>query len=275
MPVALERRLARLEGAPAHEVLALRYATWMTTRAHCFMEYERYGEADAPMRMDFFLWVLRRGERVIVVDTGFEPGAGARRARECLIEPVRALRSLGVEPAEVSDVVLTHLHYDHIGNVGAFPRATLHLHARELDFWQSPAAQQEMHAALVDRRELEAIRSAERAGRVRRIDDDAEVTPGVLALWSGGHTPGQLLVAVAARDSLVVLASDALHFYEELDRDRPFAVTADVKQAKAAYALLRGLRALGATLVAGHDPAVLDAHHPLGGRLGALAVSIA
>jgi glyoxylase-like metal-dependent hydrolase (beta-lactamase superfamily II) len=266
--------LARLSAGPAYEVLALRYGTWLTTRADCFLGYERYAEPDAPLSMDFFLWVLRDERRTIVVDTGFDPDVAVRRGRACLIPPMRALSLAGVEPARVRQLVLTHLHYDHIGNLDAFPAAAIHVHGRELDFWRSPDAARDKLAALVEPRELAALESADRAGRVRRIEHDAELAPGVHALWTGGHTPGQLIVAVMGRASPVVLASDALHFSEELDRDRPFAVLSDLAEMHGGYDLLRELAAAGATIVPGHDPAVMSGFPRLPGALGELGVML-
>jgi glyoxylase-like metal-dependent hydrolase (beta-lactamase superfamily II) len=266
--------LAGLAAGPAYEVLALRYGTWLTTRAHCFLGYERYGEPDAALRMDFFLWVLRDARRTIVVDTGFDPEVAERRGRACLISPTRALALAGVEPATVEQLVITHLHYDHIGNLDAFPAAAIHVHGRELDFWRSPLAARGQFAALVEPRELAALESAERAGRVRRIEHDAELAPGVHALWTGGHTPGQLIVAVMGRSAPVVLASDALHFHEELDRDRPFAVLSDLPEMYAGYDLLRQLAARGARIAPGHDPAVMSEFPRLPGPLAELGVTL-
>jgi glyoxylase-like metal-dependent hydrolase (beta-lactamase superfamily II) len=270
----LEPLLARLTAGPAYEVLALRYGTWLTTRAHCFLGYERYAEPDAPLRMDFFLWVLRGERRTIVIDTGFDPDVGARRGRTCLLSPTRALALAGVEPATVRQLVLTHLHYDHIGNLGAFPAAAIHVHGRELDFWSGPDAARDEFAGLVEPSELAALEAAERSGRVRRIEHDTELAPGVHALWTGGHTPGQLVVAVMGRASLVVLASDAMHFHEELDRGRPFALLSDLAEMHAGYELLRELAVRGARIVPGHDPAVMSAFPRLPGALTELGVTL-
>lgn len=248
-------------------MLALRYGTCLTTRAQCFLDYERYGEPDAPQQMDFFLWVVRDSERTVVIDTGFDWSVAARRERRCLVAPTRALALAGVEPATVEHVVLTHLHYDHVGNIDAFPCATFHAHERELEFWRGSHARLGGAAALVEPGELDAVYAAARAGRVRPIRGDCEIAPGVFALLAGGHTPGQLIVAVRAARSIVVVASDALHFYEELDRDRPFALLCDLQEALASYELLRELAARGATVIPGHDPAVLTRFPRLPGPL--------
>ena len=114
------------------EVFALRYAV------HERRAFENFIRApdphDAPMPMDYFVWVVRRGGRVVVVDTGFTPEGGAKRGRT-LIRPVEAaLRQLGVDPWAVEDVVITHLHYDHAGNLDLFPQARFHLQEAEMGF---------------------------------------------------------------------------------------------------------------------------------------------
>ena len=88
--------------------------------------------------------------------------------------------------------------------------------------------------------------------------------PGIELTEVGGHTPGQLIAAVATdggpdRSSTVVLASDALHFYEEVERDRPFAILADLPAMYRAYDTMAQLAKQPNTyLVAGHDPVVRD-----------------
>lgn len=90
--------------------------------------------------MDYFFWLLRRGGETILIDSGFAPGVGKRRGRTPLHAPVEALKRLGVEPETVSAVVVTHLHYDHTGNLAAFPGAELIVPGKELEFWTSPLA---------------------------------------------------------------------------------------------------------------------------------------
>src|SRR5262249_52668553 len=148
--------------------------------------------------------------------------------RTCLCEPLEALRRLGIDPGSVSLVVLTHLHYDHTGNLEAFPDAELVVQRRELEFWPGPMASRFQVAGIVEPAEIDQVLEAERAGRARVIEGKAEIAPGILALDVGGHSPGQQVTVVESGDGPVVLASDAIHYYEELDRDRPFDVFVDL-----------------------------------------------
>jgi glyoxylase-like metal-dependent hydrolase (beta-lactamase superfamily II) len=249
-------------------VLAVRYATRNTRKSELFLDYEQYGDPDEPAVMDYFFWIVRDGARTVLVDTGFDPAVGERRGRTCLCAPLEALARLGIERDSVEQIVLTHLHYDHTGNVGAFPNAELVVQSKELDFWTGPLAAQPEHASLVERGELDAIVQADREGRVRRLDGDEAIAPGISAVLVGGHSPGQQVIIVQTAGGPVVLASDALHYYEELERERPFAIVVDLDEMVAAYETLRGLAGqAGAQLVAGHDPAVLDRFHAIEGGL--------
>jgi len=97
--------------------------------------------------LGFYCWVLRRGDQTILVDTGFAAAAAERRGRQPLIEPTEALRRVGIAP---DLVVLTHLHYDHTGNVHAFADVPLALPAGEAAFWHSEASRNPVLAAYTE-----------------------------------------------------------------------------------------------------------------------------
>ncbi len=246
--------------AMAYEVLAVRYATLRSTKAAFYYRHQSYGEPDTELDMDYYFWLLRDGDDTIVVDCGFSPEAGARRGRPFLCAPLDALRALGVEPESVSTVVVTHLHYDHIGNLAAFPAATLCVPRRELDFWTGPIAKRFQFAWVVEPAEIDFVARAVAAGRVRLTDGSEEIPAGVTVITVGGHSPGQQIVVVARPSGDVVLASDAAHFSEELELERPFAVIHDLEGMYSAYDLLKGFARAGAVVVPGHDPDVARRH---------------
>jgi glyoxylase-like metal-dependent hydrolase (beta-lactamase superfamily II) len=251
-----------------YEVVALRYATLRSRKSELIYRYESYGEPDAEVEMAYYFWLLRRGDEAIVVDTGFDPVIGERRGRTCLCPPVDALRRVGVEPADVKTVVITHFHYDHVGNLAAFPRAQFVVPRKELDFWTGPLADRFQFAAHVEPEEIEQLERLAANGRVRVIDGREEILDGITLVSVGGHSPGQVTAAIPVADGVVALASDAVHFYEELELERPFGVVADLAQMYAAYDALKQLAAAGAAVVPGHDPAVLERFPALAGANG-------
>jgi glyoxylase-like metal-dependent hydrolase (beta-lactamase superfamily II) len=239
------------------EVTAFRYATLSARKSELVYRYSSYGDPDAEVEMAYYFWLLRRPGETVLVDTGFDPAVGARRGRTCLCPPVEALRRHGVEPGDVDTVVITHFHYDHVGNVGAFPRARLVVPSKELDFWTGPFANRFQFASHVEASEVARLERLAAEGRVRLTDGSEEILDGVRAVNVGGHTPGQQVTVVAVADGSVALASDAVHFTEELELERPFGVIADLAQMYAAYDVLRELAAAGAVVVPGHDPDVV------------------
>jgi glyoxylase-like metal-dependent hydrolase (beta-lactamase superfamily II) len=259
-----------------YEVIAVRYGTLTADRSAQYAAYGAYGQADVPMTMDYYFWVLRSGARTVVVDTGFRPEVGRRRGRDVLCSPLAALQRLGVAPAAVEEVVLTHFHYDHIGNAGLFPTARLVVARRELDFWSGPLGTRPAVATAVEPEEVEVIAQARREGRVAVVPDEAPDLPGIQLIDLGGHTPGQLGVLVDTGSGTVVLASDAAHFYEEFERDMPFHLYTDIEGMFRGFAELRRLAAAPSTVVVpGHDPDTMRRFPPAGPGLADLAVRIA
>jgi glyoxylase-like metal-dependent hydrolase (beta-lactamase superfamily II) len=172
-------------------------------------------------------------------------------------------------------VFLTHLHYDHIGNLDRFPDAELLVAARDLDFWLGPLARRAQFAHAVEAGELGQILAAVDAGRVRRLEGGEEIAEGVHAILLGGHSPGQLALGIDAIGGWTVLASDAVHFYEELERDRPFGVMADLAEMYEAYDTLRELAGFdGAHLVPGHDAEIMTRYPRAAGAAAGFAVEI-
>ena len=84
------------------------------------------------------------------------------------------------------------------------------------------------------------------------------MAPGITAVRVGGHAPGQLVFEVAGEHGQVVLASDAIHYDDELERERPFGIFSDLADMYRGYATLRRYAASGATVVPGHDPSVME-----------------
>jgi glyoxylase-like metal-dependent hydrolase (beta-lactamase superfamily II) len=246
------------EAARTYEVFAIRYGTRAGAKSEIYLNYGIYGEPDAPLQMDYYVWVARNADRTVVIDTGFGPEGGARRRRTTLSTPIAALAALGIDAATTPQVIVTHAHYDHIGNLARFPAAEVIMARREYEFWTGPLGRRAQFAWSAEESEIAYLREARTEGRMTLVEAPYTVLPGIEVVPVGGHTPGQVIVLVATAAGQTVLASDAVHYYEELDRDRPFAYVADLPAMYRAFDLLREITAdPGRVLVPGHDPEVM------------------
>jgi glyoxylase-like metal-dependent hydrolase (beta-lactamase superfamily II) len=251
--------MTRAAVAPPYRVVAVRYGERETRLSEVYYGWSYYNEADAPVRMSYYFWILQPADgNPIVVDSGYSPALSAEKDRPFLCTPADALTRLGINGADVEHVVVTHLHYDHIGNLDLFPNAEFVVAQRELDFWSSPVAQRPHFAHHADFDGTAFLTQAASEGRVRPVLDELEVAPGIRCMLVGGHSPGQLIVSIDAVGGEVLLASDAVHYYDEFERDRPFAVVYDLADFYRAFDTIRTLTEAGQTLVPAHDALVME-----------------
>jgi glyoxylase-like metal-dependent hydrolase (beta-lactamase superfamily II) len=235
----------------AHEVIALRYATHARPASDNFLYPPGPGDDphDYPMPIDYFVWVIRKAERVILVDTGFDHPAAEARGRTLIKHPVEALRAIGVHAEEVHDVVITHLHYDHAGNLGAFPNARFYLQDSEMEFATGRCM---CHPRLRYPFELEDILTIVTrlyAGRVNFVDGDEEIAPGISLHHVPGHTRGLQCVRVETARGPVVLAN--------AERQNPFPIVVDIAAMMESWRKLARLAGDEQRVVPGHDPLVM------------------
>jgi glyoxylase-like metal-dependent hydrolase (beta-lactamase superfamily II) len=237
-----------------YEVYAIKYAHHARRASENFIGGDPH---DGPMPLDYFVWLIRGGGRDIVVDTGFSAAMAKKRGRDHIRCPTEGLRTLQCDSSKVRDVVITHLHYDHVGNFDLFPNATLHLQDLEMRY---ATGRHMLHECFHGAYEVEDVVGMVRAvygKRVRFHDGDAHLVDGVSLHLVGGHTMGLQAVRVNTRGGWLVLASDASHFYANMDDTRPFPIVYSVGDMVAGYDRLRALAASPAHVVPGHDPQVM------------------
>jgi glyoxylase-like metal-dependent hydrolase (beta-lactamase superfamily II) len=213
---------------------------------------------DGPMPLDFNVWIVRNRHRTVLVDTGFGARAAAERGRPLDIDPMEALGRIGIHPDELDDVILTHLHFDHPGNLDRVKRARLHIQDREVAFATGRCM---CHVALRAPFDVEDVVSLVRrtyAERVQHHDGTAHPFPGILLHALPGHSRGLQGVLVATPRGKVLLASDATHYYANFAGRAPFATTVDAAETLQSYEAMLGLVPGVEHIIPGHDPLVRD-----------------
>jgi glyoxylase-like metal-dependent hydrolase (beta-lactamase superfamily II) len=257
---------------PAYEVYALKYARHERRKSENFLGGDPH---DGPMPLDYFVWLLRSDDgRQIVVDTGFSRAVAKQRGREHIRCPADGLALLGVEAKGVKDVVITHLHYDHAGNLELFPSATLHLQEREMGYATGKYMCHTCFNYAFDVEDVVGMVRQVYAGRVSFHQGDTEIFPGVSLHLVGGHTMGLQVVRVHTRRGAVVLASDASHFYANMEQVRPFPIVWSVAEMVDGYAKLRALADSPDHIIPGHDPLVFEKYPAVSKELEGIAVRL-
>ncbi len=239
-----------------YEIYAIKYAQLMREARGNFVDGDAHDTGEMPL--DYYVWAIVGGERVWVVDTGFGAAVAKKRGRTITAPVDEGLRAIGIEPPQVRDVVITHLHYDHCGNDDMFEQAVYHLQDAEMEYATGRCM---CHHAISHAFEAEDVARMVRrvyAGRVQFHDGTDELAPGITLHRIGGHTKGLQAVRVMTQRGPVVLASDASHFYAHIEQRRAFPVLYNLGELLEGYRTLERLAGSLDRIIPGHDPKVVE-----------------
>ena len=237
-----------------YRLLTVLYATSPADRAaqHNFLAAVDFH--DVPMPLDFFVWVAISDNRVVLIDSGADKETCDRRGHIFYRCPTEALKGLGIQPEDVSDVVVTHMHWDHLGNLEKFPNATIHVHKAEMAHATGCGMCHDMLRKPYDVEQVCTVLRALYAGRVSFTETATEIVPGIRIRPVGGHAPGLQIVEVLTGRGTIILASDAMHFYANAALGNPYPVVVNVMDYLNGLTLLRKIAESPDHNVPGHDP---------------------
>ena len=246
---------------PEYEVFAIRYATHDRTRRDNFIAGS--DPHDASMPLDYFVWLIRRGSASWLVDSGFNADMAHERARQFLRCPIASLAAFGIHASQVTDLIVTHLHYDHAGNLDLLPNARIHIQEREVHYATGcNMCKPVFRGAFAVEDVLQVVRGVY-GDRVSFAHGDAQIAPGIETYLIGGHTNGLQVVRVRTKRGWIVLASDGSHYYENMERQAPYPIVYHVGDMVQGWDRIAKLADSPRHIVPGHDPDVLRRYPPL------------
>jgi glyoxylase-like metal-dependent hydrolase (beta-lactamase superfamily II) len=239
--------------APTYDVDAVRYAVLPG-----FPVRSLVAGSDTSRRIDvaMVVWLVRGNGRTVLVDAGFYRDKFLQRWKPTdYVRPSEALERAGVRAEEVTDIIISHVHWDHADGADLFPNARVWIQKEEYTHHVGPNGQ--ALASAIDPEVARMLSSLAARGRVREVPGDStEIIPGITVFTGGKHTFASQYAAVRTAAGTVVIASDNAYLYENLDRHRPIAQTLDSLSNLRAQARMARLASAPRLIVPGHDPAV-------------------
>ena len=252
-----------------HEIYAIRYGHHDRKSSENFIGGDPH---DVLQPLDFYVWAIVGPSGPIILDTGFDAAMGKKRQRE-LLKPVgEGLQAIGIDAAQVATVIVSHMHYDHVGNYDLFPRARYHLQDCEMAYATGRCMCNGLlrHPFSVEHVTL-MVRHVY-GERVTFHSGDGEVAPGVTVHRVGGHSDGLQVVKVETARGPVVLASDATHYYANLQRRSPFPIVYNIGDMCQGWEIVERLAGHPDRIIPGHDPLVTELYPRASDKVDAFAL---
>ena len=239
---------------PVYEVYALKYGERDTTKCQFFY---REGSHDK-LTLHYFVWLIMGGPHPVLVDTGFLEDDAQERHIRGYVSPARVVEKVGVKPADIPISLISHLHYDHWAGHSLFPKAEFWIQKDEVAFWTGPFAATPAFRGSANVNAMAGLVTLNYANRVRAVQGECPVLPGLRVHWLGGHTAGLQIVTVNTARGPVVLTSDASHFYHNVETRQPVQIITNLPEMVQAFETIHTLAGPQKLIVAGHDPQVRE-----------------
>jgi glyoxylase-like metal-dependent hydrolase (beta-lactamase superfamily II) len=224
--------------------------------------------------LDYFMWAIVGNDRVIVVDSGMKKDKVESMNRTWLADPIDLLGKVGIDAANVDEVILTHAHFDHVGNLDRFPKAKFTIQDLEMQSITGRDMTHPFFRTAYHQDDVEELVGLLYDNRLRFINGHGSYAPGIDYHLIGGHSRGQMALTVNTDRGPVFLASDAVHLFQEVDEEKPFIVFYDMVDMLEGYRTCASLAGDRAFLVPGHDPIVTDIYPAVRPELEGLVLDL-
>jgi glyoxylase-like metal-dependent hydrolase (beta-lactamase superfamily II) len=239
---------------PEYSIQAIRYAT---SPGFPVSELVIGAPKDEKVDIAMVVWLIRGGGRNILFDSGFHRDSWLKYfPMNDLARPDEAVRSAGVNPDEITDVVISHAHWDHMGGIDLFPKATVWIQKEEFRYYTRDAWQAGGQHGGIDAEDVKELVRLNTEGRVRLVDgDNVEIFPGIRAYTGARHTYASQYLRVEGKPTFV-LASDNCYLYRNLAEHKASGTFSEADQPANIRNQARMIDLAGSPdrVIPGHDP---------------------
>jgi glyoxylase-like metal-dependent hydrolase (beta-lactamase superfamily II) len=241
---------------PQYDVYAIRYATLPQFPISALV---KGGDPSLKIDVPCYVWLIRGAGRNVLVDTGFyRPQFMKQWKPGDYVRPDEAVGRAGVKAADITDLIITHAHWDHLDGADLFPNAQIWIQRDEYVYYTADAWQSGGKHGGIDPEDMAYLLRANTAGRLHLVDGEQEILQGIRVYTGGRHTFASQYVLVAGKAGPIVLASDNVYLYQNLEKHLPIAQTFDEQSNLRAQDTMKTLVKDPRLIIPGHEPAVLQ-----------------
>ena len=239
-----------------YEIYALKYAGPFVSSG-AFLMWQK--DWDKYEKRNYYIWCIKTSFGPVIVDAGVPPGLASTKSLVNYINPVEVLARIDIDASKVEHVIITHLHWDHASGVELYPNAIFYLQKSEFNFWiRNPIAKRPCFLQVSDEKTNTFLASLESTARLRLLEGDVKILPGIECIFAPGHTVGLQAVAVSINGKMAVLGSDCAHVFRNYREDWPTSLITDLVGWMETYDRLRAKASSMDLLFPGHDVLMLE-----------------
>ena len=255
-PKVLGKERGTAEAAlPEYEIYAAKYGGPLVLKVAIVLWLVGWNE-DGPI--NYYVWAIKAKDgEITLVDTGPSPAQGAARKVPGFVDPIEVVARIGATADSVSRVVITHMHWDHVGNIEgywrAYPKAKFYVQKRDFDFCvKDPVSLRKPVVAVFDPAANKIVGELERSDRLVIVDGDVNLAPGLDLFLAPGHTVGLQVVRVNTAKGPAVVGSDCAHVFRGYREDNPSVFIMDMPAWMRSFDKVKALAPID-LIFPGHD----------------------
>lgn len=240
---------------PAYKIYAAKYAGPLVSSVAMVFWLTDW---DRKIERNYYIWVIQGNGETLIVDCGVTPQLAATRQLPGYVHPAAVLKRIGIEAAEVTKVIITHVHFDHISGIELYPNATFYIQEKEFRFWiKDPIARKPPFSMVTDPVGNQYLAELEGTARLVLVEGDQVILPGIELLSAPGHTPGLQVVAVNTAKGTAIVGSDCGHLFRNYAEEVPSCFIVDMVAWMKTYDKVKGRVSSPELLFPGHDMQML------------------
>jgi len=238
-----------------YEVYALSYGTFPDFPV---AELVQGADKDRKLNLQMMVWLLKGSNgRNILVDSGcYHDALVTGNGIQNFIKPSETVAKVGLSAEQITDVIISHMHWDHADGMDLFPNAKIWIQKAEYEYYTGAAWQEDGKHGGIEPSDVMTLVRLNLAGKVNLVDGDREIIDGIHVYTGGRHTYASQYVSVPTASGVVVIASDNMYLYENLQKHAPIAQTFDAESNLRAQDRMKQIASRPDLIVPGHDPAV-------------------